>query len=400
MNKRRLSLILTCVILFTAFTPFAQPIDVTLYASDGRTILVPMEDVDRWINVGWFKTPEDAEIVTLYATDGRTLEIPQYHKQTYLDLGWYATKEEVMITMYAADGRTMQVYKDRAEAQHSVGWYYNMSDVTVTMYDGNGAEYTVFWANVEKEKANGLSTNKNDVMQLMFSAAGEFIHVPYEKVEAYKTVGWYSGGTNKIDASRPMAAITFDDGPGKHTDRVVSILEKYNARATFFVQGKNVPGYASVMSRAVSLGNEIGNHTYSHVNLSQSSTATISQQINATNTAVYNATGVYPKLYRPPYGAYNNSVLSCISMPAIMWSVDTLDWKHRNPAKTLSSVQSKTTDGAIILMHDIHQPTADAVESVVRHLLMNNFQLVTVSELIEARQGSLVSGRVYNSVKP
>ena len=87
-------------------------------------------------------------------------------------------------------------------------------------------------------------------------------------------------------------------------------------------------------------------------------------------------------------------------MPAIMWSVDTLDWKHRNPAKTLATVQSKTTDGAIILMHDIHQPTADAVESVVRHLLMNNFQLVTVSELIEARQGSLVSGRVYNSVKP
>ncbi|MBE7034083.1 MAG: hypothetical protein E7406_07655 [Ruminococcaceae bacterium] len=400
MNKRKMTLILACVILFTAFTPAAQPQDVTLYASDGRTIIVPAEDVERWVNVGWYKTPEDAAVITLYATDGRTLEVPEYHRQTYLDLGWYNTKEEVTITMYAMDGRTMQVYKDRAEAQHSVGWYYNLSDVTVTMYDGNGNEHTVFKNNVETEKANGLSQNKNDVMQVMFSAAGEFIHVPYDKVEEYKAVGWYSGGTTKIDPARPMVAITFDDGPGKHTDRVLSILEKYNARATFFVQGKNVPGYASVMKRAVSLNNEIGNHTYSHVNLSSSSTATISQQINATNTAVYNATGVYPKLYRPPYGAYNSSVLNCIAMPAIMWSVDTLDWKHRNPSKTLASVQKDTKDGAIILMHDIHEPTADSVESVVRHLLMNGYQLVTVSELIETRQGSVVNGRVYNSVKP
>lgn len=399
MNKRNLCILLTCVILFTAFIPFSESGDVTLYASDGRTIIVPLKDAELWTKVGWFKTPEDAKIITMYATDGRTLEIPEYYRQTYQDEGWYNTKEEVMQTMYATDGRTIEVYKDLASQHHSEGWYYNISDVTVKMYDGTGSEHIVFKDLVAQEKTKGLSQNKNDVMQLMFSAAGEFIHVPYEKVGEYLNSGWYRAGS-KLDTSRPMVAITFDDGPGKYTDRVISILEKYNARATFFVQGKSVAGYASVMKRAVDLGNEIGNHTWSHVNLSSSSTATISQQINSTNTAVYNATGVYPKLYRPPYGAYNKTVLSCISMPAIMWSVDTLDWKHRNPAKTLASVQKSTTDGAIILMHDIHSPTADAVESVVRHLLMNNYQLVTVSELIGARQGNLVSGRVYNSVKP
>lgn len=400
MSKRTFALLITLVLIFTAFTPYAQVQDVTMYASDGKTIIVPIEDIDKWIQVGWYETPEDAEIITLYATDGRTLEIARYHKETYLNLGWYATKEEVMITMYATDGRTMQVYKDRAEAQHSVGWYYNLSDVTVTMYDKDGNEYAVFKDNIEAEKANGLSASKNDVMQLMFSAAGEFIHVPFEKVEEYLAAGWYRGGTTQVDPSRPMVAVTFDDGPGKHTDRVISILEKYNVRATFFVQGKSVAGYTSVMQRAVSLGNEIGNHTYSHVNLTSSSTSTISQQINSTNTAVYNATGVYPKVYRPPYGSYNSTVLGCIGMPAIMWSVDTLDWKHRNPSKTLAAVQKSTTDGAIILMHDIHEPTADAVESVVRYLLMNGYQLVTVSELIETRQGAAVNGRVYNSVKP
>ena len=399
MNRKILCLMLTCVVLFTAFIPFAKADEVTLYASDGRTISIKKDDVERWKNVGWFSSPDEAKIITMYATDGRTLNIPEFYRETYRNVGWYDTREEVTLMMYSMDGRTLEVYKDAADAHHKVGWYYNLSDVTVPMYDKDGIEHTVFKNDIEKELANGLHLNKNDVMQLMFSADGRFIHVHFSEVEAYENVGWYRAG-GKIDPTRPMVAITFDDGPGKYTDAVLSILEKYNARATFFVQGKSVSGYKSVMKRAVSLGNEIGNHTWSHVNLSGASTEVISQQINNTNSAVYKATGVYPKLYRPPYGAYNNSVLACINMPAIMWSVDTLDWKTRSPAKTLESVKKSTYDGSIILMHDIHKPTLDAVESVVKHLLMQKFQLVTVSELIEARQGCAVSGRVYNRVKP
>ena len=86
-------------------------------------------------------------------------------------------------------------------------------------------------------------------------------------------------------------------------------------------------------------------------------------------------------------------------MPVRMWSVDTLDWKTRNAQKTLESIQKSTTDGAIILMHDIHSPTADAVERVVPYLLKQGYQLVTVSELIKARQGYTVNGKVYTRVK-
>jgi len=399
MNRKMLCIVLSFVIMFTAFIPFAEADEVIMYASDGRTISVDPKDIDLWKSVGWFESAEDAQIITMYSMDGRTLDIPQYYRQTYRDVGWYDTKEEVTQTMYSMDGRSLVVFKDAAAAHHAVGWYYNLSDVTVQMYDSNGSEYTVYKDHVDAEKAKGLSTNKNDVMQLMFSADGRFMHVPFDKVEAHKQVGWYVGGT-AVDKSRPMVAITFDDGPGRYTDKILSILEKYNARATFFVQGKNVAGYKSVMQRAVNIGCEIGNHTWSHVNLSSSGTGTISQQINSTNSAVYNATGTYPKLYRPPYGAYNSAVLSCISMPAIMWSVDTLDWKTRSASKTIASVQKSTTDGAIILMHDIHSPTADAVEGVVKYLLMQGYQLVTVSELIEARSSGAVSGRVYNSLKP
>lgn len=399
MNRKIICLMLVLVIMFTAFTPFVKADDVTLYASDGRTRVVPPEDVEKWKNVGWFSSAEEAKIITMYSMDGRTLNIPEFYRQTYRNVGWYDTLEEVTVTMYSMDGRSLTVFRDAAEAHRNVGWYYNLSDVTVKMYDSEGNEYTVYRDFVESEKEKGLTTNKNDVMQLMFSADGRFIYVPFEDVEAFCNVGWYRGGT-KVDPTRPMVAITFDDGPGRYTDEVLSILEKYNARATFFVQGKNVASYKSVMQRAVNMGCEIGNHTWSHVNLASSSVATISQQISSTNTAVYNATGVYPKLYRPPYGAYNSTVLNCVGMPAIMWSVDTLDWKTRNAQKTIASVQNSTTDGAIILMHDIHSPTRDAVEGVVKHLLMQGYQLVTVSELIEARSGAPVSGRVYNRLKP
>ena len=397
-NKRIWIFTILALVTILAFTFIATcwgNSPVTLYASDGRTRQVDADDVERWVAVGWFRTPEEAKIITLYSTDGRTLDIPEYYRETYNNVGWYNTKEEVMVRMYSTDGRTLEVFKDLSEAHHQVGWYYNLSDVTVKMYDSQGNEYTVFKDNIDAEKEKGLTTNINEVRQLMFSADGRFMHISFDEVQAYNEVGWYTGGTNKVDPSRPMVAITFDDGPGKHTDRILSILEKYNARATFFVQGKYVSKYKNTLARAVNNGNEIGNHTWSHVKLSASSVSTIGSQISSTNNAVYNATGVYPKLYRPPYGAYNKSVLNSVSMPAIMWSVDTLDWKTRNASKTLASVQKSAHDGAIILMHDIHAPTADAVEPVVKHLLMQGYQLVTVSELLDARCGGGAGGRVY-----
>lgn len=399
MSRKTLCLIMTFVIMFTAFVPFAEADYVIMFASDGRTRTVEPHDVEKWKAVGWYETEEDAKIITMYSMDGRTLSIPQYYRETYRAVGWYDTKEEVSLTMYSMDGRSLEVFKAVAEEFKAVGWYYNLSDVTVKMYDSKGNEFTVFKDNIEKEKANGLTLNQNDVMQLMFSADGRFLYVPFEDVEAFNQVGWYTAG-RKLDKSKPMVALTFDDGPGAYTDRVLSILEKYNVRATFFVQGKNVARYKDTLKRAVDLGSEIGNHTWSHVNLSQSSSGSISNQISTTNTAVYNATGVYPKVYRPPYGAYNSTVLNSVAMPSIMWSVDTLDWKTRNASKTLASVQKDTRDGAIILMHDIHAPTADAVEPTVKWLLMRGYQLVTVTELLNARYGSGINGKVYTSAYP
>lgn len=371
---------------------------ITVYASDGRVLDIPQAQRDAYNKVGWYNTAEDAKIITVYAPDGRTLDIPQVQRDAYNKVGWYNSIEDVTLTMYAPDGRSITVYKDQGEAYKNVGWFYNITDVSVTMYDENGGEQTVFNDNIEEAKKKGLFLRKSEAMQLMFSDDNRIIYVPFKDVEAHLKVGWYRGG-GKLDPSRPMVALTFDDGPGKYTDKILSCLEKYGARATFFVVGKSVPGWAGTVKRAVNLGCEIGNHTWSHVNLSSSGAATISSQISKTNSAVYNAAGVYPKIYRPPYGAYNNYVLSNVAMPAIMWSVDTLDWKHRDIAKTYQSVINNAQDGAIILMHDIHAPTAEAAQRLIPALLKRGYQLVTVSELLAARKGYVSSGKAYNSAK-
>ena len=422
---------LSILLILVLFMPLANA-DCTLYASDGRTITVSEDEAELYKQVGWYDSPDDARFITMYSMDGRTIEIVNAQREAYKNVGWYDSLEDVTITMYSMDGRTLTVYKDLAEAYHKVGWFYNLSDVAVTMYaeDGRtltvlkeqtelyrqvgwfynlsdvtvimydelGNANTVFKAEAPEKEALGWTYKPNKSNQLMFSDDGRVIYVPKSQTEAYKAVGWYLGG-GEIDPSLPMLAITFDDGPGKYTDEILDCLEKYGARATFFVQGKNVAGYSSVVKRAVEIGCEIGNHTWDHKSLTTLSSGQISSEISNTNNAVYRAAGVYPSIYRPPYGAYNNSVLSSVAMPAILWSVDTLDWKTRDADKTFASVRNGAADGAIILMHDIHAPTAKAAVRIIPYLLKQGYQLVTVSELIEAKKGSPVSGKVYNNVK-
>ena len=307
-----------------------------------------------------------------------------------------ATFPEKSITMYTSEGKKRPVHESEVELYKAKGWYENIEDVTVSMYDPDGKLKTVYLSDAPEKLEKGFKYAKSDTTQLMFADDGRIMYVPLAQVDAYLNVGWYKGGT-ELDVTRPMVAITYDDGPAKYTDSILDCLEKYNVRATFFVQGKNVSAYPDAVARAVALGCEIGNHTQSHANLPKLTSQQVAEQLSATNNAVYAAAGIYPKLFRPPYGAYNTSVLNAANMPAIMWSVDTLDWKTRSAYKTLESVRTSARDGSIILMHDIHEPTADACESVIKCLLKQGYQLVTVSELLDARKGGAEAGKAYGN---
>ena len=207
-----------------------------------------------------------------------------------------------------------------------------------------------------------------------------------------------SVSVSAIDPDKKMVALTFDDGPGPYTQAIVNCLKKYGMHATFFVVGSNILHYSKALKAEAASGCEIANHTWGHVYLPKQSTGGMLKQVVNTNKKIKAITGVTPKLLRPPYGATSAGVKSAIKMPQIMWSIDTLDWKTRNTAKTVASVMNNVKDGSIVLMHDIHKPTMKAALQIIPKLVSKGYQLVTVSELAEYKGVELKNGKTYSSI--
>ncbi|MEK4427002.1 polysaccharide deacetylase family protein [Solibacillus sp. FSL K6-1523] len=201
--------------------------------------------------------------------------------------------------------------------------------------------------------------------------------------EAPKNTGTTSPKPNKPSGKKQIA-LTFDDGPNpKTTPQIVKTLKKYDAKATFFVVGKNAQKYPKTVKEVFDAGHEIGNHTYDHAKLTSISVKQVQSQIQLTDIAVKAAINQNTTLFRPPYGAYNKTIIGLLKVPNVMWSIDTLDWKHRDPKKTLQIVQTNAKKDSIILMHDIHQTTADSLDAVLDYLSKEGYEFVTVSELLE-----------------
>lgn len=199
-----------------------------------------------------------------------------------------------------------------------------------------------------------------------------------------------------IDATKPVVALTFDDGPYTPVTRsILNTLENNKGRATFFVVGNRVSEYSEVLKEAFEQGCQIGNHTYGHVTLTTANNSVIDYQINATNNAVKEVTGKAPVIVRAPGGAVNNRVLNRVDYPFVGWNVDTLDWKSLDSQKIFAEIKRSTDDGDIVLMHDLYRSTATAVESAVPWLTDNGYQLVTVSELMQIKNVDFKPGKVY-----
>jgi len=201
-----------------------------------------------------------------------------------------------------------------------------------------------------------------------------------------------------LDPSRPMIALTFDDGPSPYTDQILDLLERYGGRATFAVLGNRLNSRPQTVTRAVAGGSEIVNHSWSHRDLTKLSEQGITAEITDTSALILQLTGTSPTLMRPPYGASSDLVRSTcadLGYAILLWSVDTLDWKHRDSNTTYNVIVENAADGAIILLHDIHAPTAQAMERVIPRLIADGFQLVTASELLYHRYGALQPGAHY-----
>lgn len=194
-----------------------------------------------------------------------------------------------------------------------------------------------------------------------------------------------------IDPAKPMVALTFDDGPHEtYSDQILDVLEANHAVATFFEVGRNVALYPAVVVREAELGCEIGSHSNAHKNLSKLKKSTLLNDLAAADAAFIAAGVPAPTLVRPPYGAVNKTVRTATGRSLITWNIDTEDWRTKDPQKVISYVQGlQNLDGAVVLMHSIHESSAQAAAVLIPWLQEQGYQLVTVTELMAYYYGEL-----------
>lgn len=191
----------------------------------------------------------------------------------------------------------------------------------------------------------------------------------------------------RVPMEGKFVALTFDDGPhSQNTPRLLDLLAARNVKATFYVIGRNVDLHPGIVRRTVAEGHEMGNHSQTHRLLSQLSDADVFSEMQRCEDAIGRASGVRPRTMRPPYGGLTQRqrqlVHNQFGYPTILWNVDPLDWKRPGPSVVAQRMISGANPGAILLAHDLHSQTVDAMPQTVDTLLRQGYKFVTVSQLI------------------
>lgn len=327
------------------------------------------------------------------------------------NLGVAKKDEVVKVFAEGNNGWSVLLYNDKLAFIESK----NLKEVVVEPEEVNtggiGTRYIISEVNLMKEasvKSEILVQLRAETTVTLISQDNTWAKVKYKNKVGYVSPSYLSktivkkkrvkdvAPQGEIDPSKPMVALTFDDGPSPGpTTRILDTMEKYNVRATFFDLGNAMVRYPDIVKREAQLG-EVATHTYSHKNLNTLSKAKIQKELDLSKQAFNEVLGHDPVLLRPPYGNANNTVKGLVEVPLINWNVDSLDWKYRNKDLILNEIDKfGDLDGKIILMHSIHNTTADTVEVLIPDLIDRGYQLVTVSELAGYKGVQLEAGKLY-----
>ena len=194
-----------------------------------------------------------------------------------------------------------------------------------------------------------------------------------------------------IPTTKPLIALTFDDGPHPiYTEKIMNLLNEYEAKATFFVTGSQVEKLPEVVQQLTESGHEIGNHTYHHFSEQKMTKQVLRSEIKQTEKKIFEVTGVYPRLFRPVGGYYDDVIIDTaaeLNYQVIMWSwhQDSFDWANPGVGKIIQNVLPRSQAGDIILFHDAggkESQTIQALEVIIPALIEQGYELVTVSDLI------------------
>lgn len=195
---------------------------------------------------------------------------------------------------------------------------------------------------------------------------------------------------------KKIIALTFDDGPNPETTPyLLETLRTEKVPVTFFALGKNAQAYPNIIKEEQKEGNEVASHTWDHQDLVTLSPKEQRTEILNANQLINKITGKDVKIFRPPYGSYSQSILDQINIEAVNWTVDTNDWRYNTSEPVIQNSISGAYDGAIILMHDIHPWSVNAVPSIIDELKKENYCFVTVDQLLEIRESGVQLHKVY-----
>jgi len=187
-----------------------------------------------------------------------------------------------------------------------------------------------------------------------------------------------------------QVAITFDDGPNlEFTPKILHLLNKYNAKATFFCIGKHIEDYPELFKNIIDQGHTVGNHTYSHaINFGFFKTHKVISELQKTNAIVKGLTGLSMNLYRPAFGVTNPRIkkaLKIIGLQSIGWNIRSLDTTSRDSKKVLLRITKKISKGDVILLHDTSLKTALILEQLLLFLQQQKMESVTIDSLFKIK---------------
>lgn len=258
---------------------------------------------------------------------------------------------------------------------------YYVKDKEVIIY------YTGYTYNYNIENEITLKIDFNEIKDILKYKVD--LNETYENEDGFK-----------YDSTKKSVAITFDDGPSRSNNgKILDILAKNKAHATFFMLGNMMASCNNCVLETYKSGNEIGSHTYNHLNMKKNSLNDINESLAKTNNIYNSITGANIKLVRPPYGAYSNENLLNASNPYILWNLDTEDWRYRNVEHIVNYVKENICDGGIILMHELYTTSVEALEIILPWAYANGYQAVSVSELAKLKGHFLEAGQAYRSFR-
>lgn len=232
-------------------------------------------------------------------------------------------------------------------------------------------------------------------LKVNYNEIKDYINFSYKLDSEYENENGFH-----YDKNKPTIAITFDDGPnGNKTKAILKALNDNKMHATFFMVGSKMRSSSTLIGEVLDSHNEIGSHTYSHINMKRVEEEKVKEELRLTNEIFKSITKQNIKLMRPPYGAYQKELVSSYPYSFVLWNVDTNDWRYHNVEYLVNYILDNATDGNVILMHDSYEASVEAVEKVLPQLYVRGIQVVSISELAAIKGYTLEFGEVYHSFK-